>query len=356
MLYSRLTDSLRDNLRSSFLVLLFFLLSALFLTSCSSTKPLTNDQKILSNLLFSARSAYDADNYSDTVKYLTKSLVLAENVAPDKIHKIRKRLSNVYLDWGRSLYWKSKSENNPEYMMRAILLCETALAVNPSSKRKCATYLARFRSDLASIRYKNSTALKNLDQAFAERRYKVDLLIKQAMLLTRARNYMSAKDKLEEVLRLDPYNIKATRDLSKLMKRIARAGAIRTLVDKEGRDAELAWKNVVPIERKTIGAIDDKLNSALDLQTSLNNLELTEINFKDTPLENVFPVIEEEIRNSVSKTFKFNYKAFNPSDDKWPLISFKAKNVPVLGALRAICDGIGLSISISNDAIDISPR
>ena len=241
-------------------------------------------------------------------------------------------------------------------MAHAIRLCAMALEVNPRSKRKCDTYSTKFKTDLSSMRYKNSTALEKLDPAFAERRYKVDLLSKQASVLKNAGNYMSAKDKLEEVLRLDPYNIEATRDLRKLMKLVAKAGSRRALADKEARNAEVVWKNVAPIERKTTDTAREKLNSSIDLRTRLNDLKLAEIDFKDAPLDKVFTMLEKEIKDSVSKNFKLNYKGFKPSDKKWPQVTFKAKNVPILGALRAICDGIGLSVSCSDDAVELSPK
>lgn len=356
MRYSKFTDSERDSSWGASLFSPFFIVLTAFLTSCASTKPLTSDQKSLSQSLSSASFAYDADDYSVAAKHLTKALVLAEDVAPSKIRKIRKRLSNVYLDWARSLYWKAKSSNTPEPMARAIRLCAMAAKVNPRSKRKCDTYAAKFRSDLGSIRYKNSTALEKLEPSFAERQYKVDLFRKQAKVLMNAGNYMSAKDKIEEVLRLDPYNIEATRDLRKLMKLVAQAGTRRASADNEERNAEVAWKNVAPVESDTPERIDEKLDSILDLKARLNDLKLPKIDFKDAHLENVLAMLQQEIRESVSKKFKFNYKGFDPTDKKWPLITFKAKDIPVLGALRAICGGIGLSFSCSNDTIDLSPK
>ena len=345
------TDSVRDYSRCFSL----FILSTALLSSCASMRPLSDDQKTLSTLLLDARSTYDSDNYSETAKHLTRALVLAEDIAPSKISVIRKKLANVYLDWARSLYWKAKSTNKPALMAHAIRLCDMALEINPRLKRKCDTYSTKFKTDLSSMRYKNSTALEKIDPAFVERRYKVDLLRKQASVLKIAGNYMSAKDKLEEVLRLDPYNIDATRDLRRLMKLVVKAGNRRILSDKEARDAEVVWRSVAPIERKATDTSREKLNSTINLRTRLNDFNLAEIDFKDAPLESVFAMLENEIRDSVSKKFKFNYKGFKPSDKKWPLITFKAKNVPLMGALRAICNGIGLSLSCSDDAIDISP-
>jgi tetratricopeptide (TPR) repeat protein len=338
--------------------LLPFLLFASLVSqvSCNSPAPLSGERKTLSRLLADAEKSSSADDYPATAKVLIRALVLSEEVDPSQNRSIRKRLCDTYLDWARSLYWEGKSTNSPGHLEKAVALCSKAVEVYPRSKRRCEVYAARFKSDLNSIRYKKSTALDSLDPGYNERAYKIDVFRKQARVLRNAGDYMRAKDKLEEILRLDPYDIAATRELRVVMKKVAEAGSRRASADTAGRMAEVAWKNVKPIEREEPEQSAAEPDSAGDLRVRLENYKLAEIDFKDAPLDEAFAMLEKEVRGSISNSFKLKYKDFSPSDSKWPPITFKAENIPVLAAFKSICDALGLSFSLSNDSIEISPK
>jgi len=326
------------------------------LVSCESTAPLTSDQKALARILADADSASSSDDYAAATKLLVRALVLSEEVAPSTTRQIKKRLCDAYLDWARSLYWKSKSENSVEPLAEAIRLCAKAAKVRPRSKRKCEAYAARFKSDLRSINYKNATSLETIDPGYKEREYQFDIFLKQARVFRRAGNYMGAKDKLQEALRLNPYSIEATRELRGVMRKVAAAGERRALADKQARAAEVAWKNVNPIEQTGKKSSQPDQAPAVDLRSRMESLTIAEIDFKDAPLDKVFAILEKEIRGKLLSSFKLNCEGFSPTDSKWPPITFKAEKIPAYGALKAICDGVGLSLDISGDAVIISPK
>lgn len=346
--------------RSANLIFLCFatlLLVALFLTSCETAKPLSGDRKILRDLLGKASTANANDDYSAASKYLVRAVVLAEDLEPSMEKSIRKRLCDTYLDWARALYWKSKTDNSTKHLIKALRLCDKAAAVYPRSKRKCDIFATKFRADLNTIRYKKSTSLETLDPEYKERSYKIHLALKQASILRKAGDLTMARDKLEEALLLDPYNIQATRGLREIMRSLATAGKRRATADKETRIAEVAWKNVAPIQPPGNNAKNvAESTSALDLQERLKNWRVAEIDFNDAPLDQAFAMLGKEIRESVSKSFTLNYKSFSPSDKKWPNITFKAKDVPVLDALKSICAGVGLKMSVTDCSVDISPE
>ena len=329
---------------------------SLLVCSCRSAAPTTPEEERLAIILRNAEVAVDGDDYATASKALVRALVISEDIAPSRSRLIRKRLCGTYLDWARSLYWKGKSENFAEHLAEAVRLCVKAGKVYPRSKRKCDVYAARFRSDLNSIRYKKSTALETIDPGFKERSYKVDVLRKQALVLRKMGEYMQAKDKLNELLRLDPYDIAATRELRSIMKNVAAAGERRASVDKAERVAEVAWKNVNPIEAKTTEENVSTPNSESDLRSKLESYTIGEIDFKDAPLDEALDMLEQDVRKFLSSSFKLTFKDFSPKDPKWPKVTFKTSSIPVLEAFKAICGGVGLSLKVFDDSVEITPR
>jgi tetratricopeptide (TPR) repeat protein len=292
-----------------------------------------------------AEKADDADNYPLAAKRYLEALALAEDVTPDKAPQLKRSLADAYVNWARTLYWKAKTEKDPLPMARAIELCRKASEANPRLSRKCDVFIAKFSKDLKSLEYQKATSIDTIDPHRKERLGKVAVLLKQGAVLEKDGQFAQALDKYRETLSIDPYNLTAALRSRQVLKKIEEAGNKRAEADRQGRKADATWKYVDPIEVERAAAMQDAVReyeSESDVRRKLDESGIPNLNFKDTPLATVFSTLAKEISKVTGEKFEFKYKGFNPSDAKWPPITFQASNIPPKDAVKAVCDATAL--------------
>ena len=310
-----------------------------FLSSCASVSP---EYQHMQDSVKTAKSAIKNDDYESAAKSYMQAIIAAEEVAPDKVYVLKKSLANVYIDWSRSIYWKAKTAKNPDLFKKAVFLCEKAVEVHPKYRTKCGIYISKFKKEMKSMKFSNQSSADTLLPDRKEREYKIALLQKQGHTLRREKRYMLAKAKFEEILKLDPFNLDATREIKKIMQTVAEVGEKRQEADQAAKMAEVEWKKIEPIASKeeAMESAEREVEAGAKLQSDLASIKIKKLDFKDTPLDLVFNNLQKTIAHSLGSDFKFEFKGFKPTDADCPPITFQAKEIPADAAIKAICDGL----------------
>ena len=314
-------------------------LSVYFLSGCTSVSP---EYQQMQNFVKTAKSAVKNDNYESAAKSYMQAIIAAEDLAPDKVHALKKSLANVYIDWSRSIYWKAKTAKNPDLFKKAVFLCEKAADVHPKYRIRCGIYISKFKKEMTSMKFRNNSSADTLLPDRKEREYKIALLQKQGHTLRREKRYMLAKAKFEEILKIDPFNLNATREIKKIMQTVSQVGKKRQEADQSVKMAEVEWKNVEPIASKeeAMESAERDVEAGTKLQSKLALIKIRKLDFKETPLDQVFNSLQKTISHSLGSDFKFEFKGFKPTDPDCPPITFQAKKIPADDAIKAICDGL----------------
>lgn len=341
-------------MKYSFLIFILF-----FLAGCLTTgKEETPEMAKLNALVEKGDHAFSANNYIKAVQCYIDAVLEAEVYAPDRLEEIKEKLSSSYLDWARSLYWEAKQGRSARVCQKAINMAKRASDINPRIQIKCKVLIEKLNKDLASIKYEKATDIKELDPMFNQRKLQIDVLCKQAEVFFESGQFMHARDKYEEVLLIDPFNLTAIRGLKKVMKEVTKAGSERKKVEEQERMAEVEWNYVQAIVQKEKQAQKSKSDKSLPntLEDELSENIIKELNFIDTPLDKVFSILEKEISKALKKDFKFKFEGFSPADKQLAPITFKAQDIPMDAAVRVICEGMKLDFKYLKDTILISPR
>ena len=323
-----------------------------FLNGCTSLSP---EDKLLQESMKTAEDALKNDNYDAAAKAYIQAIVTAEDVAPEKVYDIKKSLAQNYIAWSRSIYWAAKTEKKPELFTKAIFLCEKAAEIHPKYKVRCMTYISKFKQEMAGMKFQNATSVDALIPDRKERNYKIAILKRQAALLDKERRYMLAKDKFEDILKIDPYNIEAARAIKKIAQKLASAGEERQEADTAVQMAEHKWRKVEPVASKeeAMEATRRDVEAGVKLQERLSEIKIRQIDFKDEPLDKAFNSLNKTITRLMHKDFQFEFKGFNPVDPDCPPITFQAKDIPADGAIEAICNGLKMFPSYGKDTVTI---
>ena len=313
----------------------------ILLSGCVSTTP---EYKSMQASVKNAKLALKKDNYESAVKAYIQAVITAEDAAPDKVSSLKKSLAQTYISWSRSIYWQAKTKKNPELFKRSIFFCEKAAGVYPQYQKNCNIYISKFKRAMSEMKFKRAISVDSLLPDKRERNYKIAMLSKQGNALKRERRYMMAKAKFEDILRIDPYNLEATRSIKKIMQQVAEIGRKRKEMDDSVKMAEVEWKNVEPLASKeeAMEAAKREIESSVKLQNRLAKIKIRQLDFKDAPLNKVFTELERKITRLLHKDFQFEFKGFKPNDPNFPPITFQGKNIPAKGAIQAICNGLKL--------------
>lgn len=334
------------------------LIVMLLLVGCTSYR-FGNDPKAikLNQLVIKAEKASSKDNYIKAVQCYVDAILEAEDVAPEHVHEIKSELASTYLDWARSLYWEAKKKHSVKTCQKAIAMAGRAASIDPKREVRCRMLIDKLNKEMSSIKFRNETSLSTLDPGNKERSMKIALLCKQGAVFYESKQYTRSRDKYEEVLVIDPFNLEAIRGLKKVMRELKSVGSKRREVSKAERVAEIEWNYVQAIAEKEKAAQESQLDNLkkATLEEKLSDLYLKEINFEALPMDKVFTILEKEIAAALKIDFKFEFKGMEPKDKKFPPVSFKVAEIPADKAIEVICEALKLSYKYDKNKIVISP-
>ena len=307
-----------------------------------------------------AEHADKVDDYPTAAKRYLDALAIASANNLDSVPELKRKLSDTYINWARTLYWKAKTDKDPAPLAKAIELCGKASEANPRLSRKCDVFIEKFQKDLKSLEYQQTTSLDTIDPHRAERGLKIATLMRQGEAFAKDGQFSKALEKFNDVLALDPYNLQATLNAKKALKEITRIGKERRGVTEQSRNAETEWKNVEAIAKRR-AAMEDaarRYDAKNKFDDKIEQTVIKQIVFKDTPLDQALSALEKEIAKALGTNFKFKYQSFSPADNKkWPPITFEAEDIPVKDAIKAICDAMALEATYDmGDTVTLHPK
>ena len=325
----------------------------IFSSGCVTMTP---EYKSLQNNIANAEKAIEKDDYDTAAKEYINAIVAAENIAPRELVSLKKKLAMTYIEWSRTLYWKGKTDKNPEAFNKAIYLCEKAQEAYPRYKTKCGVYIAKFKREMDAMKYRQETSPEKIMPGRKERERKVAVLYRQAETLRGAGEYMRSRDKFEEILIIDPFNIDAVRQIQKIMRAVAKAGEERQAADKEAKMAEITWKQVEPLasREEAMEVAQREIEAGEKLRENLEACIIQSIDFKDTPAEKAFRDLNTNIESAMNIKFKFEFQGVNTAD--LAPITFKVGNIPADDAIEAICSGLKLFPTYSENSVIIQKK
>ena len=100
--------------------------------------------------------------------------------------------------------------------------------------------------------FRKETSLESIDPDYKRRTDEIKFLLRQADVHYRNRQFTKARDAVEKVLVLDPFNQRAVRILNQVYKKLYQVGLMRAETDAMEQLAEVEWKwnEPIPVSEK----------------------------------------------------------------------------------------------------------
>ncbi len=264
-------------------------------------------QTLLDNIEMKRRNAMLAagkSNYATAMRELEECAKQLSNItgeeAARRLKVVRGNIIRVKKVWCSETMREARKLAGKKDYKNAIARAQSALAMTADSD-----YIVSFineckKNDLA-VNFRQQTAPRNVMPDFAERRKQIDLNLREAKLFFRNKRYESACNRLERVLKDDPFNVEAIDLLALSYNRLFEIGVDRS---RESNSYELArdvWEWVEPLaaihtDESTSGASKLRDTEFVDLQGRLEKIYFPTFQFKNTPLHKVIGYLNEKSR------------------------------------------------------------
>jgi len=252
-----------------------------------------------SRIATEARRSFEKDEYSKAIDlYLSvieklKQCSVTSTYVQNRIKNIQQNLAVVYLYWGRATAIEAEKEAKAGQFDEAMKKCIKAMKIDPSLTPKMENLIARYQKKKKGAKYKNLTDEEVLDPKKESRLYEIDVLMLQGKKLYKTGQLHWAREKFEEVLLIDPFNIEATESIRKLTKKMFKAGKKRYETTQEERNAEVEWNYVSPLIPRALAPSDEapepieREELGSKIKEKLANITIDHMEFEDASISAV---------------------------------------------------------------------
>jgi len=260
------------------------------------------------NLVREAQRAFTADEYQvavDTYLAAIKKLEACGNSAhvQDKTRRIKEAIAQVYGEWAEETARKAEEAANAGEINEAIKKCAEAMKMNPAMETRMRDMIARFEKQRQVIEYRVDSGEQIIDPGKEDRLYRIDLLYAQGKKLYAEKQWDKARDKFEEILSLNPYDLKAIEYARKINYRLFEVGETRRTTTREERLAESEWKFVTPLLPRAESGLREidqqpllRTEGGDVIQRKLNEIILDHIEFEEVTIPTVVQYLKQRSR------------------------------------------------------------
>lgn len=231
-----------------------------------------------------ARKAFEIDQFEQAITIymqaveILQPLSISSEYVKRKIKKINTNMAMVYYYWARSEYANAEKDAEMKRFDEAIAKCKEILKMDPSMSSVVERLMKRIAAAKKGLLYRKETEEAVVDKEKSERLYQIDVLMAQGRKLYSQKLWHRAREKFEDVLLIDPYDLTAAEFIRKLTREIYSAGRKRFKTTISERNAEADWKHVTPlIPRSLTPVIDVQGPIKKDAETSLIKKKLDDI-------------------------------------------------------------------------------
>ena len=184
----------------------------------------------------------------------------------------------------------------------AVEKCKNILKMDPTMTSKVARLMKRITAAEKGLNYKNETDESVVDKGKKERLYQIDVLMAQGRKLYAQKLWHQAREKFEDVLLIDPYNVHSIELIRKLTREMYSAGVKRFDTTVRERNAETLWKHVTPMIPRSLTPVIEsatpvrKSDASSAIKKRLDDIIIQHMEFDEATISAVVDMLRLEAK------------------------------------------------------------
>lgn len=328
----------------------------------------------LNAVIVAAESKLEAANKALSAKDYETALKLAQQardmVAPlsgpvsaSKLKTIDLYIGMVKNHWAVSLVGAARKAFLEEKYDLATTTAQRAIRIDSACEKEASGIVKMCEKKLNYKNIKAATSLEKLDPDYAKRQDDIKVMLKNAQTLIDNKMYDKARDTLEKILLKDPLNQSAVSMLNDVYQRLYAVAEKRRQVEFADRmqQLEFAWnEQVLPGEGTKIETQAPEVNNSAktSLQEKMQKIIFDNLEFDDASITSVIQHL-----NTLSKQadpqgggVSIVSNLSSTESAEIPRITMSFDHIPMLEAIRYICQGTGLKFKVEEKAVIIGDK
>ena len=203
--------------------------------------------------------------------------------------------------------------------------------------------------------FRKETSLESIDPDYKRRTDEIKFLLRQAELHYRNRQFAKARDAVEKILVLDPFNQPAVRLLNQVYKKLYQVGLMRAENDAIEQMAEVEWKWNEPVPSAEKGKEElvprESSGNRSDLYEKLQKIIVEKVEYESIDVKSIFDNLQDQYKG-VSFIFKSGQNG-QPDPGSRKIQYLELEKTPLLDVIRYVCEISGLKFSVQDTAVMI---
>lgn len=321
----------------------------------------------------------DAGRFKDAVEVCTAALQETQTpewgnapMAVDTRKNIRSLEADIRARWGQSLIMPARTLIHDAYSdaakdtaassekaKKAVELAREARSVSPTSREAAEQIIKMGEKLLNSNNYVEKSTLETLDPDNASRKEQIAVYLREAAIFYKSKQYAKARDVLERVLILDPYNEKAVYDLKKVYQRLYRIAELRRENDILEHRSESEWKwnnSFLPRGDQLVderGPQEAVHEGKAKMYEKLQSIVIPSVEFSDQSITTIVSALTK-LSKMHDPEGKGVIIVYSPSDKDMQEVSLSFTNIPVGEIIRYLCQYTKLKYKVEDNAVRIA--
>jgi type II secretory pathway component GspD/PulD (secretin)/prefoldin subunit 5 len=263
------------------------------------------NEALADELVKQANEAYSKSEFDKAVeKYIETKTVLAKmgdsSYVKNKIEKCDKAISSCYYYWSQKLAKQAEDKVKAKEYDEAMKLCRKAIEIYPPSKEKMQELIERYEKMQKVVQYRSDVSERETDPKKESRLYNIDVLARQGVVLYKDNQLDAARDKFEEILMINPYDMNAIDYIRKINIKMTETGKLRYNTTTKERKSEVEWKMVTPLIPRTLSGESESTlepikrdSETSKIQEKLKNIIIKKIEFEEVTIPTVVKYLKE---------------------------------------------------------------
>lgn len=274
--------------------------------------------------------------------------------------EIRQKWGTIMLSDARRLLQEGDrlARKNPEQsnakIQEAISIARECKSEVPSTAQFADPIISMGEKILKSNQYIQATSLSTMDPDNLSRKQQISIHLREAEIFYKTRQFAKARDILEQVLVLDPYNDKAVFELKKIYKKLASIANMRRENEILERMNENEWKwnnSILPRGDQIVeerGPQESSQEGKAKIYEKLQSIIIPEIDFGGANVNSI--VIQLKRRSKELDPEKVGVNILFSSDTN-PEVTLQFSNIPLGEVIRYLCQYAKLKYKVEENGV-----
>jgi type II secretory pathway component GspD/PulD (secretin) len=291
-----------------------------------------------------------------------------------KLNNINVNETQFYKKWSDYLEEQSTAAYLNNEWEKSIKLSKESMKIlkkvkdntgNQTLKEK--NIIQNAQNKLIEDKFKKELLIKNIDPAYKYKKEDKDIHLMQAEFYIKNRMFSKARNSLEQVLLIDPYDYKAMKLLKNVYRELAKVGYARSDAELIEKLANAQWTNnqtISPdvVHGEVLTVKETSKVSVSKITKKLKNLIINKIDFDNASVSSVITYLNRESKildKEDNLGINIVLRLDRTSESNTERITMALDEVPIGEAIKYVCLSAGLkyiieehAIIIGNEAID----